>query len=132
MASTLVIRDETTAGGRSEAATLTFPTERITVRELIRERVYQEVQDFNRAAGRMHFTGLVQPTGAEAVLHGFRLKARREIDWKEQFDSACEAFEANRILVLVGETQAESLEDEIVITRGVEVTFLKLLPLVGG
>ena len=60
---------------------LEFPTERITVRELIRERVYQEVQDFNRKQGERVFRGLVQPTDAERVLNGrrteYRLKRHR-------------------------------------------------------
>jgi hypothetical protein len=47
MTVTLRIRDETTSGDVYDERSLEFPTERITVRELIRERVYQEVQDFN-------------------------------------------------------------------------------------
>jgi hypothetical protein len=48
MSATLTIRDETLGGeGLSEWA-LDVLTERITIRELIRSRVYQEVQDFNR------------------------------------------------------------------------------------
>jgi hypothetical protein len=78
---TLTIRDETASGGVHHEAPLEFPTERITVRELIRERVYQEVQDFNRRQNGQVFCGLVQPTGAERVLNGkpseFRLKEPR-------------------------------------------------------
>ena len=48
MSVTLTVRDETTAGEIYHERPLEFPSERITVRELIRERVYQEVQDFNR------------------------------------------------------------------------------------
>lgn len=40
---TLTIRDETTADDVYGERPLEFPTERITVRDLIRERVYQEV-----------------------------------------------------------------------------------------
>jgi hypothetical protein len=40
---TLTIRDETTQDRNGHAFTLYFPAERITVRELIRSRVYQEV-----------------------------------------------------------------------------------------
>src|SRR5690606_6941083 len=110
---------------------LEFPTERITVRELIRERVYQEVDDYNRAKPDV-FHGLVQPTDAETALNGFRMKKQREIDWKQQYERAIEAFEHNRILVLVDDHQAESLDETIEITRGTEVTFLRLMPLVGG
>lgn len=128
----VTIHDETTSGTRSGGRELTFPTERITVRELIRERVYQEVEDYNRAAGVGVFQGLVQPTGSEAALNGYRVRAGKSVDWKEQFARACEAYERGRVLVLAGGRQTESLEETIELTRGVEVTFLKLVPLVGG
>lgn len=129
--STITIRDESTAGAETGRITLDFPTERITIRELIRERVYQEVQDYNRRKDGA-FRGLVQPTDAEAALNGYKLKPGRDIDWKAQFDKACEAFEKNRVLILVADHQAASLEETVELTRGVEVTFLRLVPLVGG
>ena len=66
MSTTLKIRDETTLsrGGDDEEFTLEVLTERITVRELIRTRVYQEVRDYNLHRPE-YFRGLVQPTGAE-------------------------------------------------------------------
>lgn len=131
MGAVLAVRDETTGSTTSRSFTLEFPTERITVRELIRERVYQEVEDYNRSQPEV-FQGLVQPTDAEITLNGFRMKQRRDIDWKKQYERAIEAFEHNRILVLVDDHQAESLEENIEITRGTEVTFLRLMPLVGG
>lgn len=128
---TLTVRDETTSGETTNEFVLDFLTEEITIRELIRSRVYQEVQDFNLGRGR-EFHGLVQPTGAEATLNGYRLESSRTIDWRQQFDRALEAFETNRVLILVGERQAESLDERILLKPGVEVSFLKLTPLVGG
>jgi hypothetical protein len=122
MNATLTVLDETTAGTVNNRSTLEFPTERITVRELIRERVYQEVQDYNRDKPAA-FRGLVQPSGAETTLNGpdkgaFKLKAGREIDWNVQFEKACEAFERCRVLVLVGQRQAAGLDETIEIGRG--------------
>ncbi len=130
----VLIRDETTSGTRSDAIELTFPTECITVRELIRERVYQEVQDYNRKAeaGETVFKGLIQPSESEIALNGYRIRKGKLVDWKDQFEKACEAYETNRMLVLVGDRQTESLEETIELSRGVEVTFLKLVMLVGG
>ena len=133
MPTTLTIYDETTAGDRGDAIELSFPTEQITVRELIRERVYQEVQDHNlNLTQQPVFKGLVQPTDAEQTLNGYKLKKPRQIDWKPQFDKALEGFEKNQVLVLVNDHQAESLDETIEITRGTEVSFVKLMPLVGG
>ncbi len=133
MSATLTVYDETTAGDKSDGFELSFTTELITVRELIRERVYQEVQDHNRERSQGPvFRGLVQPTDAEQTLNGYKLKQPRLIDWKPQFEKAVEGFEKNQILVLVNDHQAESLGETIEITRGTTVSFLKLTPLVGG
>ena len=132
---TLTIRDESLTGDEQNRRTLEFPTESISVRELIRERVYQEVEDYNRGhrtGGNRVFNGLVQPTESELALRGFVVKGGRDIDWKAQFEKACEAFLKNRVLVLVGEKQTSSLDEVIEIGRGVEVTFLRLVMLVGG
>ena len=137
MPTTLTVRDEiTTPGGEDHVFELEFPTESITVRELIRERVYQEVKDYNRSARSTMdgpYRGLVQPIDAERKLNpGRRAKPRKEADWKKQLDIAIEAFKRCRFVVLVGGRQAESLDETITIERGTEVTFLRLVPLVGG
>ena len=133
---TLTIRDETTSGDVYDERPLEFPTERITVRDLIRERVYQEVQDFNLEQGERNFRGLVQPTDAERVLNGrrteYRLKEHRRIEWKPQFEKAVEAFEQNGFFILIDDKQAECLDQEFVIGRGTVVSFVRLTPLVGG
>jgi len=133
MPATLTVYDETTTGDRGEPIVLEFLTEHITVRELVRQRVYQEVQDYNlNLAQQPVFRGLVQPTDAEQTLNGYKLKTKRQIDWQRQFDKAIEGFNASRILVLVNDRQAESLDEELTITPETTVTFLKLVLLVGG
>jgi hypothetical protein len=133
---TLTIRDETTSGAVYHEMPLEFPTERMTVRELIRERVYQEVQDFNRKRGEQVFQGLVQPTESERILNGkpneFRLKEPRLIEWKPQFEKAIEAFTRNGFFILIDDEQAESLDQEFVVGHGSLVSFVKLIPLAGG
>ena len=80
----LTIRDETASGSITNELTLDVLSETITVRELIRSRVYQEVQDFNlrQRTGDVGFKGLVTPTDAEQALDGMRLRQPREVDWK--------------------------------------------------
>lgn len=131
MSTTITIRDQSTVGENVDAITLEFLTDHITVRELIRERVYQEVKDYN-ASKDERFRGLVKPTDAERTLNGYKMKPRRMIDWKPQFEVACDAFERNQILVLIDDRQAQSLDDELMLTQRTEVTFLKLMPLSGG
>jgi hypothetical protein len=131
MATTLLIRDESLSGTAPREWSLDFLNECITVRELIRGRVYQEVQDYNLRQPEQ-FRGLVQPDEAEQTLNGFKLRKPRPIDWKRQYERAVDAFAKNQILVLVNDRQAESLDQEIEIKPGTQVTFLRLTMLVGG
>lgn len=131
MPATLTVRDETSSGDAIHEFVLEVLTERITVRELIRSRVYQEVQDYNLRQPQV-FHGLVQPTDAERHLNGYRIKKPRQLDWKRQFEKAVEAFEGNQVLILVDDKQADSLEEEIVVQPETRVSFLRLTPLVGG
>lgn len=131
MATTLTIHDETTSGQKINSFTLECLTERMTVRELVRARIYQEVQDYNLKEPE-YFRGLVQPTEAERALNGYKLRAKRKIDWQQQYERALEAFERNGFFVLVGDKQAESLDQEFDVKVDTEISFVKLVPLVGG
>lgn len=117
--------DETTSGGRSGGWGLECVEGRLALREVVRRRVVHEV-----AAGELR--GLVQPTEAERVLNGYAVGATRRVDAERQVELALAAFERNGFLVLVGDRQIEDLDEEIELSAGVEVTFLKLVPLVGG
>jgi hypothetical protein len=131
MPATLTVHDETPSGEKFNTFTLDCLTERMTVRELIRARIYQEVQDYNQKQPK-YFRGLVEPSSAERVLNGYELKEKRKINWEEQFKRALVAFEGNGFFVLVGSRQAETLDEEFDVKVDTEVSFLKLVPLVGG
>lgn len=131
MSATLTIRDETTGGQPLHEWALEVLTERLTVRELIQSRVYQEVQDYNQRQPE-RFRGLIQPSAAEQTLNGLKPAKKRHIDWKAQFARATDAFEKNQILILLNDKQLASLDEEIEIKPGTAVTFLKLTMLVGG
>ena len=131
MPTTVTVHDETTSGNRTNELTLDFLTERVTVRELIRSRVYQEVTEYNAAAAGL-FRGLVQPTESEHAAGGFRVRPHRKLDWHDQYERALRGFEANRFLILVDDRQLDDLDEEIELRHDTGVTFLKLVPLVGG
>jgi hypothetical protein len=103
----------------------------LTAREILRRRVFEEVSRFNATRGEI-FQGLVQPNDTERALNGYKLKKARQLDWRDQFDKAVQAFDKQRILMLVGERQVESLDEELMLGAETEITFLKLVPLVGG
>jgi hypothetical protein len=131
MATTVTIVDEWTPGGTTHEWALDLLTERVTARELIRSRVYQEVSEYNaRTPG--YFRGLVQPTEAERVLNGFRIREGRKIDWEAQFQKALASFQGNGFLLLVDDRQLTDLDEEVVVKPGSAVSFMRLVPLVGG
>lgn len=131
MPTQLKIKDKSTSGESLHEFMLELLTEEVTVREVIRSRVYQEVKDYNAKLGTT-FRGLVRPKDAVHEGFDFKFSAPRRVDWEKQFDAAIKAFKENRVLVLVDDQQVTSLDEELVLQPSTEVTFLKLLPLVGG
>jgi hypothetical protein len=129
----LNITDEAIFGTVGERRTLTldFPDKHVSVRALIEARVRREVESYNAEQPDV-FNMLVQPSAAERVLNGFKFKEKKRIDWREQYRKAVEAFDRNGFILLVDEIQVESLDQIIEIGPRTTVTFLKLVPLVGG
>ena len=132
MSAVLSIYDEVIGVQPREARfTLRLASERITAREIISRRVREDVDAYNANRGE-HFNGLVQPAGAEKLLNGYRMRQPRLIDADRQCENAIEAFGRNGFLLLVDNRQIESLDEPIVIGDRADVTFIKLVPLVGG
>jgi hypothetical protein len=133
MLTELLIRDETTASlGKAEHIfTVHISGEKISIRELICQRVMQEVEEFNKRQPAV-FRMLIQPNETERTLNGFKFHKPRLIDPVTQYEKAIEAFVGNGFIVLVGDKQVEGLDDEIALHPETSVTFLKLVPLVGG
>ncbi|MCC6780755.1 MAG: hypothetical protein IT537_29620 [Hyphomicrobiales bacterium] len=131
MATTVTVFDETTSGERAGALTLEFLTERVTVRELIRSRVYQEVTEYNARLPK-HPGVPVQPSEAERLLNGERARPHQRLDWLASYDKALKSFAGNGFLLFVGDRQLLDLDEEVDLHYDTSVAFLKLVPLVGG
>lgn len=128
---TVVIRDEGSTGTVVHEVRLGVFTRRLTLRDLIRTRVREEVARANLAPGGV-FRMLVRPVGAEETLNGYRLRAPRPIDWQTQAEAAEKAFEQNGFFVIVGGRQVEELDEELDLGAETAVRFVRLVPLVGG
>jgi hypothetical protein len=128
---TLTIRDERAPGRPTASFALEDVPSRLTVRDLIRTRVRDEVARYNAAPTR-EFRLLVQPVGAEMSPNGFRFKKPRKLDWEQQADAAIEAFGRNGFILLVGDRQVVELDEELELDADTEIRFLRLTPLVGG
>lgn len=136
MAATICVRDSfLSLDSEDYAFDLVIADESMTVRELIRERIYQEVDDFNRS---------LDASGADmqvwrqrmARLLGRAPEAERtdleRVDWRTPFEAAVSAYEKLQLLVLVGERQTMSLDEVVRLKPETEVVFLRLVPLAGG
>jgi hypothetical protein len=130
---TVSIRDQAGARTSAEQALVLDVPAALTLRDLIRTRVREEVAKANAAIGDGRaFRTLVQPTEAEATLNGYRLRKGRTIDWQRQADEAEKAFARNGFFVLVDGRQLEDLDEELALTADSEIRFVRLTPLVGG
>lgn len=127
---TLTIRNQRPGlSGDDQSYEWEFSDERVTVRELIRRWVYEEVDDYNRG---LRDAPLAPGTWAWVRIPDADMPPpSRSIDWRKEFDVALTAYERRAILVLVGPRETESLDEIITLTSGTEVTFLQLTPIVG-
>jgi hypothetical protein len=133
---TLTIHDRTATGRPIDTLTIEGLPDRITIRDLIRTRVREEVARHNLKAAntptmRATFRGLVTPVEIEEDLNQPRKRPRR-IDWEAQAKVALDAFYRNGFFVFVNGRQAMSLDEEVDLHAAADVAFVRLVPLVGG
>jgi hypothetical protein len=131
MAVTISIKDETAARAVTHSIPVSFSSELVAVKDIIRARVYADVEAYNNKLPE-YFMGLVQPKAAELTLNGYKMKQRRKVDPEIQFQTAMDAFAKNGYFVLIDNIQAESPDQMIVVTPQTDISFVKLTPLVGG
>jgi hypothetical protein len=128
---TLTIEDRTATGRPTGTIDLPDLPDRITLRDLIRLRVREEVARYNLRP-TADFTGLVRPNGAVASPTGYRMPVPRRIEWEQQADAAIDAFGRNGFFVLVNGRQVTELDAELELSETLDVGFVRLTPLVGG
>ena len=127
----LTVEDRTGTGRPTGSITLPDLPERITLRDLIRIRVREEVARYNLQPLET-FKGLVQPDGSTQTLDGFRLPKPRRIDWERQADIAIDQFGRNGFFVMVDGKQVVDLDATLDLRGPMDVGFIRLTPLIGG
>jgi hypothetical protein len=118
---TVTMTEETAAGQEVGKLTLELLSARISVREMLRSRVYQQLQDSTRELARRQGQTYIPPP-----------KALFDAEWKKQTEKAWAAFDSGTVVLLVDNRQMDTLEDTISIGADTAITFVKLRPLVGG
>jgi hypothetical protein len=127
----LTIEDRTATGRPTGSITLTGLSDRITLRELIRTRVREEVARYNLKPLAI-FQGLVQPEDSDQTRDGFQMRNVRQIDWQRQADTAIRSFGRNGFFVLVDGKQVMDLDAELDLASLKDVGFIRLIQLIGG
>jgi hypothetical protein len=127
----VTIADETGSGRETARLLLDDVPSPVALRELIRHRVREEVARFN-ASPSPHFNGLVQPTDSEATLNGYALRQPRRLDPEAQAAAALTAFTRNGFFVFVADRQVDDLDEMLTLADTDVVSFVRLVPLVGG
>ena len=131
MSVTVTVRDESSTGRATGLVVIEGIPATITLRDLIRTRVRDEVARYN-AEPKDVFEGLVMPEGATASRDGFAMRARRRVDWERQADLAVEAFGRNGFFVLIDDRQVTNLDAALALSADSDIRFVRLVPLVGG
>lgn len=127
----VTIADATGAGRETARMLLDAVPNPVLLRELIRHRVREEVARFN-ARPSPYFNGLVQPTDSEFTLNGYALRRPRTLDPEVQAEAALTAFTRNGFFVFVADRQVDDLDAELTLADTDVVSFVRLVPLVGG
>jgi hypothetical protein len=98
---------------------------------LIALRVRAEVRRYNNERSDRYF-GLVRPSDVESAINGTVFRKFKPIDADSQVEIALKGFNAQRFVVLLPNGQADSLAEKVSLVDGDSVSFLRLVPLVGG
>lgn len=135
----LLIRDENAYGKIYNEFKLCFDSVQITVSDIVTERVYHEVEKYKQHAQDYQYA-LVKPKQDEILLNQSIPNARKnsanhsrkEINAAYQVEVALKAFTSNGYFILIDDIQAGSLAQIVTIKPGTTVSFMRLMPLVGG
>jgi hypothetical protein len=145
MGALLKIVDEhfgSNASERVSGVELRLVSERISAREILRQRVEAEVEEVNRRkqahvdghAKTRSFLIDIDAESAEAKLNMPILGKRKPklFDVEEETKRAVAAFEKRQFIMLFDDRQVDDIDAWVSVTPESEVVFLYLTPLKGG
>lgn len=118
---TLVIRDEDCAGKLLNQFEIQLSSTVLTLRDVISERVFQEVEIYRAGTTALPYTLVSRET-----------QAIYTIDYEQELSYALRGFAKNSYLVLIDDRQVENLDETMSLQNAATVTFIRLVPIVGG
>jgi hypothetical protein len=127
----LKIRDENGLGDIYNELDLSFENAKVTIKDIITERVFQEVEKYNQKADAYKYA-LVTPREEELQLNRSQNLKHRRINPEKQVEIALRGFESNGFFILVNDLQVGRLDTIVTVGPDTTISFIKLTPLVGG
>ncbi len=131
----ITIQEETFVGKVLNKIALEVDKEQMTIAELISYKVAHSVGEHNAAIEAENNQEGTQHA-VENVLNKNKSQTyafKRELaDPEQETYRAWEAFKTNQLIVLIDNSQAESLEQEVLFNQDTVASFLKMTQLVGG
>lgn len=123
-----------------QAFTLRLASERVSARDVIAKHVREEVDRLNDLARRRHaehdrvasFLVGDHSHELERKLNKPNPRSPKVLDAAKEVESALEAIEARKVIVLFDDFEVEDLDADLTMTDQSKITFLRLVPLVGG
>ena len=122
---TVTIKDMTNAGTVRGTITLDGVDSSITLRELIRTRVREQVARHNATVAGS-FRGRFMSDRAQPAPGGFRRPASRDADWEQQADRTLDAWARGGFGVRVGNRRIGLLDEVLELTAESDVRFVWL------
>jgi hypothetical protein len=144
---TIEVRTKVTgANAPLEPVFLELVSERITLRELIRRTVAQQIQELTItqrldvattqvALARQYLSEdevAVQAEAGRVKMPSTEESQGPRVNVEAEIKKALRAFTAQRFFVFAGGRQVENLDEELDFAQQTQVTFLRLTPLRGG
>lgn len=132
---TLNIREETFGGAEAKTHAITLLSENLTLAELIRLKVEQEVEIHNKPVRKALAERSNMLTEKERLLNRDTERQfvnPQIIDPEKEYYRALDFFQKNRLFVLIDGKQVEDLHEPLSMNTRSEVNFIHLMPLVGG
>lgn len=117
---TLVIRDEDSAGNLLNQIEIPLSSQVLTLRDVIAERVLQEIETARKRTTDLPYGLVTQQAPAN------------EVDYEQELIRALAAFGENRYFVLIDDRQIEDLDETVSLRDAAIMTFVRLIPIVGG
>ena len=123
-----------------QAFTLRLASERVSARDVVAEHVREEVDRLNDLARRRHadhdrvasFLVGDHSHPVERRLNSSVGKGPRLLDPEREIKAALDGIQNRQVIVLFDDFEVEDLDADLTVTDESKVTFLRLVPLIGG